>query len=92
LGGRRRYRRHIHARHRPTFSYEARPPREFYDNVLAAGAEPSYMKYVSDSYADFTDGKIPNSDEVFDNLPAILGRNPKTLTDFAKTYADKFRY
>jgi hypothetical protein len=36
------------------FSYEARPPEEFYRNVLAAGAEPSYMKCVFDSYADFT--------------------------------------
>jgi NAD(P)H dehydrogenase (quinone) len=74
------------------FSYEARPPREFYDNVLAAGAEPSYMKCVFDSYTDFTAGRIPNSDEVFDNLPAIVGRNPGTLADFAKKYADKFRY
>jgi NAD(P)H dehydrogenase (quinone) len=74
------------------FSYEARPPREFYDNVLAAGAEPSYMKCVFDSYTDFTAGRIPNSDEVFDNLPAIVGRKPRTLADFAKKYADKFRY
>jgi hypothetical protein len=35
------------------FSYEARPPKEFYRNVLAAGAEPSYMKCVFDSYTDF---------------------------------------
>jgi NAD(P)H dehydrogenase (quinone) len=74
------------------FSYEARPPKEFYDNVLAASAEPSYMKCVFDSYTDFTAGRIPKSDEVFDNLPAIVGRNPRTLADFAKKYADKFRY
>ena len=34
------------------FSYEARPSKEFYENVLAAGAEPSYMKCVYDSYTD----------------------------------------
>jgi hypothetical protein len=66
--------------------------REFYENVLATGAEPSYMKCVFDSYTDFTAGRIPNSDEVFDNLPAIVGRNPRTLADFAERYSDKFRY
>lgn len=50
------------------------------------------MKCVFDSYTDFTAGKILNSDEVFDNLPAIVGRNPGTLADFAKKHADKFRY
>jgi hypothetical protein len=46
--------------------------REFYDNVLAAGAEPSYMKCVFDSYTDFTAGKVPNSDQVFDNIYLAL--------------------
>jgi hypothetical protein len=40
-----------------------RPPEEFYRNVLAAGAEPSYMKCVFNSYADYTAGRIPHSDE-----------------------------
>jgi NmrA-like family len=39
------------------FSYEARPPEEFYENVLAAGAEPAYMKCVFNSYSDFTAGR-----------------------------------
>ena len=74
------------------FSYEARPPEEFYRNVLAAGAEPSYMKCVFDSYTDYTAGRIPHSDDVFDNLPAIAGRKPITLAEFAKKHANKFRY
>src|SRR5260221_4326247 len=74
------------------FSYEALPPEEFYRNVLAAGAEPAYMKCVFDSYTDYTTGRIPHSDDVFDNLPAIAGRKPITLAEFAKKHADKFRY
>lgn len=74
------------------FSYEARPPKEFYDNVLAAGAEPSYMKCVFDSYTDYTAGKVSGADEVFDNFPAITGKKPRTLADFAKKHAAKFRY
>jgi uncharacterized protein YbjT (DUF2867 family) len=74
------------------FSYEPRPPEEFYRNVLAAGAEPSYMKCVFDSYTDYTAGKVLGTDQVFDNFPAITGKKPRTLADFARTHADKFRY
>jgi uncharacterized protein YbjT (DUF2867 family) len=74
------------------FSYEARPPEEFYQNVLAAGAEPSYMKCVFDSYVELTNGTAVKPDEVFDNLPWIIGRKPRTLADFAAKYADTFRY
>jgi uncharacterized protein YbjT (DUF2867 family) len=74
------------------FSYEARPPEEFYDNVLAAGAEPAYMKCVFNSYSDFTAGRGERVDEIFDNLPAILGRKPKTMADFAQKNVGAFRY
>ena len=74
------------------FSYEARSPEEFYRNVLAAGAEPAYMKCVFDSYTELTHGTAVKPDEVFDNLPAIIGRKPRTLADFAKKHEEKFRY
>jgi len=74
------------------FSYEARPPEEFYRNVLAAGAEPAYMKCVFDSYTELTNGVAVKPDEVFDNLPSIIGRQPRTLADFAEKHADVFRY
>ena len=74
------------------FSYEPRPPEEFYRNVLAAGAEPAYMKCVFDSYSDFTAGKDIGADEVFDNFSALTGRSPRTLADFAQTHAKTFRY
>jgi uncharacterized protein YbjT (DUF2867 family) len=74
------------------FSYEARSPDEFHRNVLAAGAEPAYMKCVFDSYSDFTAGRGERVDEVFDNLPALIGKKPRTLADFAARHADNFRY
>ena len=74
------------------FSYEARPPEEFYENVLAAGAEPAYMKCVFNSYSDFTAGRGERVDETFDNLPTILGRQPKTMANFGQKNADSFRY
>jgi NAD(P)H dehydrogenase (quinone) len=82
----------FHARHRPAFFLRGASTKRVLHNVLAAGAEPAYMKCVFDSYTDFTAGRLLNSDEVFDNLPAIVGRKPRTLADFANRYADKFRY
>jgi NAD(P)H dehydrogenase (quinone) len=74
------------------FRYEARSPEEFYRDVLAAGAEPAYMKCVHDSYVDLTAGTAVKPDEIFDNLPGIIGRKPKTLADFARKHAAAFRY
>ena len=72
--------------------YEARPPSEFLRHVLAAGAEPAYMKCVFDSYTDFTNGAGEKADEVFDNFPALVGREPRLLSDFVRHHADQFRY
>jgi len=74
------------------FSYEPRPPADFLRNVLAAGAEPAYMKCVFDSYTDLTDGKDIGADEIFDNFHAITGRQPKTIAQFAMKHAASFQY
>jgi NAD(P)H dehydrogenase (quinone) len=74
------------------FSYEPQPPADFLRNVLAAGAEPAYMKCVFDSYTDFTDGKDIGADEVFDNFHAITGRQSRTIAQFAVKHAARFRY
>ena len=75
-----------------SFRYEARPPSEFLRHVLAAGAKPAYMKCVFDSYTDFTNGAGEKADEVFDNFPALVGREPRLLSDFVRHHADQFRY
>jgi NAD(P)H dehydrogenase (quinone) len=74
------------------FSYEARPSEEIYRNILAAGGDPAYFKCVFDTYTELANGTAVKPDEVFYNLPAIIGRKPKTLADFARKHADKFRY
>jgi NAD(P)H dehydrogenase (quinone) len=74
------------------FSYEPQPPADFLRNVLAAGAEPAYMKCVFDSYTDFSEGKDIRADEIFDNFHAITGRQPKTIAQFAVKHAASFQY
>jgi uncharacterized protein YbjT (DUF2867 family) len=74
------------------FRYEARPPLEFLSTILAAGAEPAYMKSVFDSYADFTNGLDEGADDTFANFPALLGRPPRTFADFIREHAATFKY
>lgn len=74
------------------FSYEPQPPADFLRNVLAAGAEPAYMKCVFDSYTDLTNGKDIGADKTFDNFHAITGRQPKTIAQFAIKHAARFQY
>jgi NAD(P)H dehydrogenase (quinone) len=74
------------------FSYEPQPPTDFLRNVLAAGAEPAYMKCVFDSYTDLTNGKDIDADEIFDNFHSITGRQPKTIAQFAMKHAARFQY
>jgi uncharacterized protein YbjT (DUF2867 family) len=75
-----------------SFSYEPQPPADFLRNVLAAGAEPAYMKCVFDSYSDLSAGKDIGADQIFDNFPSITGRRPKTVADFVTKHAAAFRY
>ncbi|MBB5059588.1 uncharacterized protein YbjT (DUF2867 family) [Granulicella aggregans] len=74
------------------FTYEPRPPSEFLQNVLAAGAEPAYMQCVFNSYADLTNGVDLRADEVFNNFPEITGRPPLKIAEFVRRNADHFRY
>jgi NAD(P)H dehydrogenase (quinone) len=71
---------------------EARPPEEFYRDVLAAGAKPAYVKCLFDAFAGLAKGTVAKPDEILDDLPALIGRKPKTLADFARKHADEFRY
>jgi hypothetical protein len=50
------------------------------------------MKCVFDLFAELTNGTAVKPDEVFDYLPAIIGRKPRTWADFAKKHGHKFRY
>jgi NAD(P)H dehydrogenase (quinone) len=73
------------------FRYEPHAPEEFLQKVVSAGGEPAYMKSVYECYRDYTNGTL-RGDEVFDNFPALMGRQPRSLTDFVSANAAVFRY
>ena len=74
------------------FRYEARPPKEFLDRVLAAGGDSAYMNCVYNSFSRLSGEELRGSDETFDNFKRITGREPATVTDFVRKHAALFRY
>jgi uncharacterized protein YbjT (DUF2867 family) len=74
------------------FRYEPRPPSEFLEAVLAAGAEPAYMRCVFESYSRFGMGDNVGADTVFDDFERLTGRQPSSLADFARRHASAFHY
>lgn len=74
-----------------TFTDESRPPEEFLDQMLAAGADPAYMRCVYQNWIDYKARAIPGQDAVYDNFFELTGRNPVTWAEFAKTHAAAFQ-
>src|SRR5471032_2633562 len=74
------------------FTYDARPPKEFFDAMLAAGADVAYMSCVYQNWIDYEARAIPGADAVYDNFFALTGRNPRTWVEFAKENAAAFQY
>jgi NAD(P)H dehydrogenase (quinone) len=74
------------------FRYESRPPKEFLDGMLAAGADVAYMSCVYQNWIDYEARTIPFADTVYDNFFALTGRQPKTWAEFAKENAAAFKY
>jgi uncharacterized protein YbjT (DUF2867 family) len=74
------------------FTSEARSPEEFLEQMLAAGAEPAYMRCVYQNWLDYAALAIPGADAVYDNFSQLTGRQPKTWAEFAREHADPFKY
>ena len=74
------------------FFAEDRPPEEFLENALAAGADPAYMTCVYTQFKLNERDAIPNADATFDNFEAITGRQPTTWREFAQRNNDELSY
>ncbi|MEO1619531.1 MAG: NmrA family NAD(P)-binding protein [Cyanobacteria bacterium J06632_3] len=67
-----------------TIQAEARPPEEFLEKSLAAGADLAYITCVYTQFKLNGKDKIPDADATFDNFEAITGRPPTTWQTFAE--------
>jgi NAD(P)H dehydrogenase (quinone) len=75
-----------------TFTDESRPPEEFLEQMLAAGADPAYMRCVYHNWIGYRARAIPGQDAVYDNFFELTGRKPTSWVEFAKTHAAAFRH
>ena len=74
------------------FTAESHSPDEFLEQVLAAGADPAYMRCVHQNWIDYEARAIPGQDAVYDNFFELAGHKPTTWAEFAKTHASAFKY
>jgi hypothetical protein len=74
------------------FVYEARPPSEFMQKILAAGADPAYMHSAYENYALYTAGKAPEPGADHNVMTNLLGRKGKSWAEFAAQHAAHFQY
>ena len=65
---------------------EARHPDRFLDAVVAAGADPVYMKCVRNIFARTAAGTLPDLNETFDTVERLLGRPPTTMRSFLEQH------
>jgi NAD(P)H dehydrogenase (quinone) len=70
--------------------YEAREPAEFFEKVTAAGADPVYMKCVSNVFVRTRDGSLPELCEIYDNVRSLTGREPTSLQTFIERNRSAF--
>jgi NAD(P)H dehydrogenase (quinone) len=60
--------------------------------MLAAGADPAYMRCVYQNWKDYEASAIPGQDAVYDNFFALTGRQPRTWEQFANMNLEVFKY
>ncbi len=74
------------------FVSESRPPKEFLNQMLTAGADSAYMHCVYQNWIDYEARAIPGQDAVYDNFFDLTGRKPVTWAEFAKAHVAAFRH
>jgi NAD(P)H dehydrogenase (quinone) len=75
-----------------TFTYEPLPAEELLARLLAAGAEPAYMKSVYQNYSNLSAGKAVGADETFDNFRELVGKDANTIERFVERHRQLFAY
>ena len=74
------------------FRYQPLAPEIFLHAMEDAGAEMAYMNCVYDHYKRYAAGTIPGADDIFDNFPAITGKEPTRWPDFIEKHISAFKY
>ncbi|WP_440106935.1 NmrA family NAD(P)-binding protein [Streptosporangium sp. H16] len=65
--------------------YEPAEPRVFYENMVAAGADPVYMACVRNVFERTRNGSLIEPDGVFGTIEAVAGRPATSLREFLES-------
>jgi len=74
------------------YQYVPLPPEDFLADMIAAGAEMSYMTCVYEHWKLYANGLIPGADDVFDNFYAITGKQPTKWPEFIAKHKEQLNY
>lgn len=70
--------------------YEPANPQAFYEQIVAAGYDPTYMNCVSNYSERIGNGSLADPADVFDTIETVLGRPAMSLRQFLKAHRDRF--
>lgn len=70
--------------------YEAKEPQAFYENTVAAGADPVYMACVRNVFERTRNGSLVEPEGVFGNIEAVTGRTATSVHQFLERNRELF--
>lgn len=70
--------------------YEAEEPQVFYENMVAAGADPVYMACVRNVFERTRNGSLVEPDGVFGTIEAVTGRPATSVHQFLERNRELF--
>jgi uncharacterized protein YbjT (DUF2867 family) len=70
--------------------YEATEPQVFYENMIAAGADPVYMACVRNVFERTRNGSLVEPDGIFGNIEAVTGRPATSVRQFLERNRELF--
>lgn len=66
--------------------YRSAEPTEFYDQMVAAGADPVYIACVRNVFERTRNGTLRDPAHALADLPRLLGRPPRTIRDYLEDW------
>lgn len=71
--------------------YEPAKPQVFYDQMIAAGFDPIYLRGVRDSMERIANGSLTDPVGIYDTIETVTGRPPTSIRQFLENHRDLFQ-
>jgi NAD(P)H dehydrogenase (quinone) len=71
--------------------YEPAKPQVFYEQMVAGGFDPTYMRGVRDYMERIGNGSLTDPDGVYDSIETVTGRPATSVRQFLERHRDSFQ-